>query len=241
MSHAIEVNDLVVQYADKRAVDGLTFSVRRGEIFGFLGPNGAGKSTTIKSLLGLVSPHSGTLSLSHLPPSDPHSRASVGFMPEEATYYRFLTAEEILYFYGRLFLIPRAELKRRVARLLDLVGLTDVSRRALSTYSKGMAQKVSLAQALINDPETLILDEPTTGLDPLAKMQLRGILADLKREGKTIFFSSHELSEAELLCDSLVILKDGKALRSGSLDEVLQGRSSHSLEKFFLNTIQGAP
>ena len=241
MPNVIEINDLVVQYGDRRVVEGLTLQVPRGEIFGFLGPNGAGKSTTIKSLLGLIFPQSGTLRLNGLSPSDPRSRARVGFMPEDATYYRFLTAEEILRFYGRLFLISSIELNKRIDRLLNLVGLADAARRQLRTFSKGMVQKVSLAQSLINDPETLILDEPTTGLDPLAKMQLRDILSDLKKQGKTIFFSSHELSEAELLCDSILILKSGRALRGGSLKEVLAGQSGHSLEKFFLNTIQGAP
>ena len=241
MANALEVSDLVVQYDGRRVVDGLSFRVREGEIFGFLGPNGAGKSTTIKSILGLVFPRSGTIRLRGLPPSDPKSRAGVGFMPEEATYYRFLTPEELLTFYGRLFLIPAEELKERVERLLRLVGLSSVAKKQLGTFSKGMVQKVSLAQALVNDPDTLILDEPTTGLDPLAKTQLRGILSDLKKRGKTVFFSSHELSEVEMLCDSIVILKSGRTLRSGSLDEVLAGQAAHSLEKFFLQTIQGAP
>ena len=241
MANVLDVQDLVVQYGERRVVDGLSFQVGRGKIFGFLGPNGAGKSSTIKSLLGLVFPRSGRLFVHGLSPADPKSREPIGFMPEDATYYRFLTPREILHFYGQLFCIPSAELKKRTERLLELVGLSDAAGRQLGTFSNGMVQKVSLAQALINDPETLILDEPTTGLDPLAKMQLRGILSDLKKQGKTVFFSSHELSEVELLCDSVLILKSGKALRSGSLDEVLAGQGAHSLEKFFLNTIQGAP
>ena len=239
--NAIEISDLVVQYSGRRVVDGLSLQVRRGEIFGFLGPNGAGKSTTIKALLGLVFPYSGGVLLHGLPPSDPQSRSHIGFMPEDATYYRFLTPQELLGFYGRLFRIPRVELQRRIERLLELVGLSAAARKQLGTFSKGMVQKVSLAQALVNDPDTLILDEPTTGLDPLAKMQLRRILSDLKKQGKTIFFSSHELSEVELLCDSIVILKSGRILRTGTLDEVLSGQGAHSLEKFFLQTVQGAP
>ena len=240
MANALEVQDLVVQYSDRRVVDGLSFQVGRGKTFGFLGPNGAGKSTTIKTLLGLVFPSSGEVSVHSLPPTDPRSRAKIGFMPEEATYYRYLTPREILDFYGRLFLIPRIELKKRSERLLELVGLAPYAGRQLGTFSKGMVQKVSLAQALINDPETLILDEPTTGLDPLAKAHLRVLLTELKKQGKTVFFSSHELSEAELLCDAVLIIKSGKALRGGTLDEVLAGQGAHSLEKFFLNTIEGA-
>lgn len=238
--NAIEITRLVVQYSGQRVVDGLSFHVRRGEIFGFLGPNGAGKSTTLKSVLGLVFPSSGTIRLHGLPPSDPRSRLSVGFMPEEATYYRFLTPMEILRFYGRFYPVPSAEIKERARKLLDLVGLSSATRRVLGTFSKGMVQKVSLAQALMNDPETLILDEPTTGLDPLAKIELRDVLSELKRRGKTIFFSSHELSEAELLCDSVMILKSGRALRAGALKEVLATQGGHSLEKFFLNTIRGS-
>jgi ABC-2 type transport system ATP-binding protein len=240
MANVIEIKVLVVRYADKNAVDGLSFTVKSGEIFGFLGPNGSGKSTTIKAILGLVFPNSGSARVNGLPPSDPRSRTKVGFMPEEATYYRFLNPREILSFYGKVFGLGRQERDRRVNFVLDLVGLSQAAHRPLSTFSKGMVQKVSLAQALIQDPETLILDEPTTGLDPLAKMQLRGILSDLKSRGKTIFFSSHELSEVELLCDSIVIIQAGKALRSGALKEVLGGQGAHSLEQFFLKTIQGA-
>ncbi len=241
MENIIEVKDLVVQYAEKKVVDGLSLRVRRGEIFGFLGPNGSGKSTTLKAILGLVFPQSGLIQVQGLAPSDPRSRAKIGFMPEEATYYRYLCAREILSFYGDIFGIPRSELSRRIDFLLDLVGLSSVSRQPLSTLSKGMAQKVSLAQALIQDPDTLILDEPTTGLDPLAKMQLRAILSDLKKKGKTIFFSSHELSEAELLCDTVMIIRSGKVLRGGALKEVLGGQGTHSLEQFFLKTIQEVP
>ncbi len=238
MGNVIEIKDLVVRYADKKAVDGLSFSVPSGQIFGFIGPNGAGKSTTLKAILGLVFPQSGSVRVHGFSPTDPKSRLKIGFMPEEATYYRFLNPKEILSFYGDIFGIERAKLKRRVEYLLDLVGLSKAAGQRLGTFSKGMAQRVSLAQALIQDPETLILDEPTTGLDPLAKMQLRTILADLKNKGKTIFFSSHELSEVELLCDSVVIIRSGKMLCSGALKEVLGGQGSHSLEQFFLEVMK---
>ncbi len=238
MANVIEIRDLTVRYAGKTAVDGLSFSVRQGEIFGFLGPNGAGKSSTIKAILGLVPPASGSVTVHGLPPSDPRSRAKVGFMPEEATYYRYLTPKELLSFYADVLGVERAAKARRIAELLELVGLSSVASKPLHTFSKGMVQKVSLAQALLQDPDTLVLDEPTTGLDPLAKMQLRTILSELKGKGKTVFFSSHELSEAELLCDSVIVLKAGRALRTGTLKEILAGQGSHSLERFFLEVVQ---
>ena len=239
MNQVIRIEGLVVSYRDKRALDGLSLSVRRGEIFGFLGPNGAGKSTTIKALLGLVLPDAGRLLLHGLPPSHPGSRAKIGFLPEEANYYRYLTPVELLSFYGEVLGVPKNVLNQRIEKLLGLVGLLDVRHKPIRAFSKGMAQKVSLAQALVNEPETLILDEPTSGLDPLARSALHGILAGLKKEGRTIFFSSHELSEVELLCDSIAILKSGRVIRAGSLREVLGDHGEKSLERFFLNTIQG--
>ena len=240
MKSVIEISDLVVSYHGRDAVNRLSFRVRQGEIFGFLGPNGAGKSSTLKVLLGLVQPTQGKALLHGLPSSNPRSRLKVGFMPEEATYYRYLTPVELLRFYGEIFGIHPRELKKRIPFLLDLVGLKGEEKKPLSAFSKGMVQRVSLAQALINDPDTLILDEPTTGLDPLAKNQMRRILENLRREGKTVFFSSHELSEAELICDSVLILKKGHVLRSGPLKDLLKARGDNSLEKFFLETVGGA-
>ena len=240
MDAVIEIRDLVVTFGHKRALDGLSLSVKRGEIFGFLGPNGAGKSTTIKTLLGLIHPDEGSVRLGGLSPLDPGARAKVGFLPEEASYYRFLSPVELLSFYGELFRLPKTVLKNRVEKLLALVGLTAVKNKPIHTFSKGMTQKVSLAQALVNDPDTLILDEPTSGLDPLARMDLRKILTDLRSEGKTLFFSSHELSEVELLCDSIAILKSGKIIKSGPLHEVLEGDKNQNLERFFLKTIKGS-
>ena len=238
MASIIEINNLTVDYAHKRALDGLSLNVTRGEIFGFLGPNGAGKTTAIKALLGLIFPKSGHIRLQGLPPADPESRRKVGFSPEEANYYRFLTPVEILKFYGDICEVPRDVLKKRLPELLELVGLSEFKNKQIGSFSKGMAQKISLAQTLIHDPETLILDEPTSGLDPLARRGLRKILKGLKNEGKTIFFSSHELSEVELLCDSIAILKSGKLVRSGALQEIL-GSSDQHLERFFIRTIEG--
>ncbi len=235
----IEIDRLEVRYPSGAAVKDLSVRVARGEIFGFLGPNGAGKSTTIKALLGLVPYQAGSIKISGLSPADPRSRVRVGYLPEEANYYRFLTPVELLLFYGALFGIPGAELRRRTDALLELVGLSSVKKRYIGTFSKGMTQKVSLAQALINEPDTLILDEPASGLDPLARMDLRRILTDLKARGKTIFFSSHELSEVELLCDSVAILKNGSVVRAGSLKEILAAGHEKQIERFFLETIRG--
>ena len=238
MAAVIEISGLTVDYAHKRALDGLSLNVPRGEIFGFLGPNGAGKSTAIKAILGLIFPTSGKLMLHGLPPTNPESRRKVGFLPEEANYYRFLTPVEILTFYGNICEVPKESIKKRIPQLLELVGLSEVRNKQVGTFSKGMTQKISLAQTLIHDPETLILDEPTSGLDPISRMDLRKILKDLKNEGRTIFFSSHELSEVELLCDSIAILKSGKLVKSGPLQEVL-GSSDEPLERFFIRTVKG--
>ena len=242
MDSVIEVSDLVARYGAGQddALHRLSFRVRRGEVFGFLGHNGAGKSTTIKSILGLLTPFGGKVLLHGLPASDPRSRRRIGFMPEEATYYRYLTPDELLGFYGELFGMSRGDRRRRTAALLGLVGLSAVHNKPLSTFSKGMVQKLSLAQALINDPDTLILDEPTTGLDPLAKKQMREILAELRAGGKTVFFSSHELSEVETVCDTILILKKGRVLCSGPLKEILRGQGGRSLEQYFLETMEAA-
>ena len=234
---AIECRALKVTFGTKTALDGLDLNVRRGEVFGFLGPNGAGKSTTIKTLLGLVRPQSGEAFLDGLPASDPSARRRIGFLPEEATYYRFLNPMEILAFYGKLSGMETQLIDRRSRELLDRVGLGAVKKKPLSTFSKGMTQKVSLAQCLLHDPDILILDEPTSGLDPLARIDLRDILSELNARGKTIFFSSHELSEVELLCHSVAIVNGGKVIRSGPLDSVLSGRKQ-DLEKFFIETIR---
>ena len=238
LDYVVELHEVVVDYHHNRALDHLSLKVHKGDIFGFIGPNGAGKTTTIKVILGLISAAKGTVLLQGLSPLDPKARAKVGFLPEETTYYRFLTPVEILTFCGEIFHLSKSALKKRIQELLQLVGLSEVQHKPIRFFSKGMAQKIGLAQALMNDPDVLILDEPTSGLDPLARMELRKILAELKNHGKTIFFSSHELSEIELLCDSVAIIQNGKLIQSGTLAELLQSRQEQSLERFFLDTIQ---
>jgi ABC-2 type transport system ATP-binding protein len=234
----IQIDNVTVHYGKKMVLDHISIRVDQGEIFGFLGPNGAGKTTTIKALLGLVFPTSGTVQVNGYDASSVYARAKLGFLPEEASYYRFLSPVEILTFYGRVFNISKRNLKKRISELLSLVGLDAVARNRLSTFSKGMIQKVGLAQALINNPDVLILDEPTSGLDPLARMELRKILEDLNNQGKTLFISSHELSEIELICHSMAIIKSGQIIESGDLKEILRPSGEQSLERFFLKTIQ---
>jgi ABC-2 type transport system ATP-binding protein len=234
----IEFLDVVVGYDKRRVLDGLSFRVDAGETFGFLGPNGAGKSTTIKTLLGFLTPQSGTVRLHSLNPQNPRARALVGFLPEETTYHRYLTPVETLEFYGRLSGLSKSEVRAKIPKLLEKLGLEPVKNKLLKTFSKGMVQKVSLAQALLHEPRTLILDEPMSGLDPLARLELRETLRGLKEEGRTIFFSSHELSEVELLCDSVAILNQGRLILSGGLEDVLGARGDRQLERFFIETIQ---
>ncbi|MDD3089920.1 MAG: ABC transporter ATP-binding protein [Candidatus Omnitrophica bacterium] len=243
MSTAISATDLFYSYKERHAsalaLNGLTIEVARGEIFGFLGPNGAGKTTTIKLILGILRPGKGAVSVLGLDPSRPYSRASIGYMPENADYYRFMTPAELLHMYGMMFGIGKKALTRRIDELLDLVGLSAHSRRQIGTFSKGMTQKVSFAQALINDPELLVLDEPTGGLDPLARRVMRDVILTLKAKGKTIFFSSHELSEVEIVSDRIGILQRGRLVAAGTVRELLSSKGTEeTLENYFLKIIE---
>jgi ABC-2 type transport system ATP-binding protein len=220
------------------ALRGVNLSVNRGEIFGFIGPNGAGKTTTIKLLLGIHTLQKGRLAVLSKDPSDPETRRTIGYMPETADYYRLLTPVELLNMYGSIFGLDKKLLRERINMLLGEVGLSAESRRLMRTFSKGMMQKVSFAQALINDPDLLILDEPTGGLDPVARRTMRDVIRGLREKGKTVFFSSHELSEVELVSDRIAILNKGKVLAVGSARELLGGKAEGlSLENYFLDLI----
>jgi ABC-2 type transport system ATP-binding protein len=221
----------------KTALKGLTLSVRSGEVFGFLGPNGAGKTTTMNVLLGFVNPTGGDAWLFGVNVREPIARQRIGYLPEQTYYYKFLTAEEILRFYAKIFQIPRAEVEGRIDAVLKLVELDHARKRQIKTYSKGMQQRVGLAQALINNPDLLILDEPTSGLDPVGRMKVREIIGRLKGEGKTVFFSSHELGEVETVCDRVAILNQGELRAEGKVSELLQAHQQNSLEKVFLRII----
>jgi ABC-2 type transport system ATP-binding protein len=219
----------------KVALNRLNLEVSTGEVFGFLGPNGAGKTTTMNVLLGFVQPTSGTASLFGIDVRQPIARQRIGYLPEMTYYYKFLTAEELLRFYAKIFGLSNAEAGKRIDETLKLVELDSARKRLIKTYSKGMQQRVGLAQALINNPDLLILDEPTSGLDPLGRMKVRDIIQRLKNEGKTVFFSSHEMGEVETVCDRVAIISNGDLKAAGSVQEIMQNHAT--LEKAFLNII----
>jgi ABC-2 type transport system ATP-binding protein len=194
-----------------RALDDLNLTIERGEVFGLLGPNGSGKSTTIKLLLGLIFPTGGRAEILGNPVGSTEINRRIGFLPEESYLYRFLNGEETLYFYGRLFKIPHRDLKRRVPLLLDTVGLDEKARkRKLREYSKGMARRIGLAQALINDPDLVLLDEPTTGLDPIGTREMKDLIVSLKQQGKTVILCSHLLADVQDVCERVTILFRGR-------------------------------
>ena len=243
MNAVLEIANLRVEYPSrdlrgksKLAVDGLNLSVRQGEVFGFLGPNGAGKTTTMNVLLGFVNATSGSASIFGVDVREPIARQRIGYLPELTYYYKFLNTEELLRFYAKIFRIPRNEREDRINTVLNLVGLEGARKRLIKTYSKGMQQRVGLAQALINNPELLILDEPTSGLDPLGRMKVREIIQRLKERGKTVFFSSHELGEVETVCDRVAILHEGRLREEGKVDELMQ-RHQCNLEQIFLRIV----
>ena len=228
MSAAILTEDLTKDYAvgfwrkrPYRALDRLSLEVRAGEIFGFLGPNGAGKTTTLKLLMQLVFPTSGRAEILGRPVGDVAMRRRIGYLAENPYFYDYLTAEELLSYFASLFGFSAADRKARVARLLDEVGILAERRLQLRKFSKGMLQRVGIAQALINDPEVVFLDEPMSGLDPLGRREVRALMLRLRDEGRTVFFSSHILADAEALCSRVAILAGGRLTATGALSEML--------------------
>ncbi len=205
-----------------KAVESLDLEIRRGQIYGLLGPNGSGKSTTIKMLLGLIAPTAGRIAVLGRRPRDVATKRHIGYLPEESYLYRFLSARETLDFYARLFRIPSRVRRERIDRLLAMVGLDAVGHRPVGEFSKGMQRRVGLAQSLINDPQLLILDEPTSGMDPVAARQIRDLIADLGRRGKTVLLCSHQLSDVEDLCDRVAIMFGGRIRAEGGCAELLR-------------------
>ncbi len=228
MEYAIETFALTKIFSDwwgrakVYAVDDLNLQVHRNEVFGFLGPNGSGKTTTLKMLLGLLHPTKGRALVLGGDGSDPKINSKVGFLPEESYLYRYLNARETLDFYGRLFGLSSKVRKMRIEALLDMVGLMAVANRPVGTFSKGMARRIGLAQALINDPDLLILDEPTTGLDPIGTRQIKDLILKLAERGKTILLCSHLLADVEDVCDRIAILYGGKIQTQGKVSDLLQ-------------------
>jgi ABC-2 type transport system ATP-binding protein len=222
MSAAIEVQDLWVRYRNKKgqwldAVRGLHFIVEPGEVVGFLGPNGAGKSSTLKALMGFVQPHSGTAEVFGLPAGSLEAKKRIGYLPEVALYYPYLTPSETLFLYGELQGLGGKTLRQEVNQLLEVVGLTNAKAKLNRSLSKGMLQRVGIAQSLLGSPELLILDEVTSGLDPVGRKELRTLLLDRQRQGATLFFSSHELAEVDMLCDRILLIHEGQLVEERNM------------------------
>ena len=244
-SAAVHTQNLTKVYKDfwgrdkVRALEDLTLTIERGEVFGLLGPNGSGKSTTIKLLLGLIFPSRGSATILGQPTGSTLINERIGFLPEESYLYRFLNGEEILKFYGRLFKIDRRTLNRRVPELLDIVGLDAKARkRKLREYSKGMARRIGLAQALINNPDLILLDEPTTGLDPIGTREMKDLIVSLKQQGKTVLLCSHLLADVQDVCDRITILFRGKMQALGHVKDLLQVRDVTQLETGGMTELQ---
>ncbi len=222
------------------AVDGLTLSVNEGEIFGFVGPNGAGKTTTIKMLMGLIFPTSGKAFIFDAPIPSQASKARIGYLPEHPAWYEFLTGTEAMRFFAKLAGVRAAERARRCDELLGLVGLTDAADRQIRKYSKGMQQRLGIAQALVGEPAFVVLDEPMSGLDPVGRKEVRDLILELKRRGKTVFFSTHILPDVEALCDRVGVIIGGKLRDVGKLDALLSARVK-SVEATFAGSGAGGP
>jgi ABC-2 type transport system ATP-binding protein len=236
---AIEIENLTKDYPygflhlkKKRSLEGLTLSVDDGEVFGFLGPNGAGKSTTIKLLMRLIFPDAGTAQILGKPISDVEMHRDIGYLPEQPYFYDYLTAAELLDYFARFYDFSASERQERVQRMLKKVGLETAGKIQLRKYSKGMLQRVGLAQAILHDPKVVILDEPMSGLDPLGRREVRDIILELKREGRTILFSTHILSDAEMLCDRVGVIVGGRLRGVGAPQEII-GVKAQGMEILF--------
>jgi len=221
------------------AIKNLSFSVEKGEILGLLGPNGSGKSTTLKLILGLLYPTRGRISVFGRPPGDNTAKQFIGYLPEEDYLYSYLNGRETLDFYGKIFNLSLKMRRERISFLIDLLGIRAYQRRSVGEYSKGMARRIGLAQALINDPDLLILDEPTNGMDPLGIKEMKDLFLELKSKGKTMIISTHLLADIESICDRIGILYQGEFIAIDKVDKLLAPyrNETHCLEKFFLDKV----
>jgi ABC-2 type transport system ATP-binding protein len=227
-SAAVEIQGLTKDYASgfwrkrmRRSLDNLTLQVEEGEVFGFLGPNGAGKTTTIKLLTGLIFPTAGTARIRGRSIDDVRMHREIGFLPEQPYFYDYLTGRELLDYYARFFGYSASERRERVTRFLEIVGLASAADTQLRKFSKGMLQRAGIAQAILHDPRVIFLDEPMSGLDPVGRREVRDIIHELKNQGRTVFFSTHILSDAEMLCDRVAVLVDGKLRGVGAPGEIV--------------------
>ncbi len=243
---ALVVDNLCVGYKKglfakpKRVVHDLSFAVYPGEVVGFLGPNGAGKSTTIKAIMGFVTPEAGNISIFGQPAGIAAAKAKIGYLPEVALYYPFLTPLETMRLYGALQGLGGKELETEAMDLLRRVGLAGNERNQLQTFSKGMQQRLGIAQALLGSPDLLVLDEVSSGLDPLGRRHLRELLREVKHAGATIFFSSHELNEVAQLCDRVILIQGGRVVAERAMDTELHKDTTTALEDYFIRTIEAA-
>ena len=226
---AIDTTNLRKVFGDNVAVRGLTLQVRRGEVFGYLGPNGAGKTTSIKMLLGLVAPTDGSAQLLGQPLGHRPTRGKIGFLPEHFRFHDWLTAREFLKLHGQLYGVAPNKLPARMAELLERVGLTPFANKPLRTFSKGMLQRIGLAQALLNEPELVFLDEPTSGLDPVGRRLVRDVIRELRARGTTVFLNSHLLSEVEITCDRVAFIKHGEVVQVSELKSLVNGSTRVTL------------
>ena len=243
---AIEIDNLTKDYPfgflhlkKKRSLEGLTMQVEDGEVFGFLGPNGAGKSTTIKLVVGLIFPDAGSARILGKPISDIEMHRDIGYLPEQPYFYDYLTAAEVLDYFARFHDLTATDRVERVARMLKKVGLDTARKIQLRKYSKGMLQRVGLAQAILHDPKVVILDEPMSGLDPIGRREVRDIILELKREGRTVLFSTHILSDAEMLCDRVGVIVGGKLRGVGAPGEIV-GMKAQGMEILFELPVGGS-
>lgn len=232
----IEINNIAKTFTSGyfkksafQAVADLSFAVEPGEIFAFLGPNGAGKSTTINMIMGFLQPSRGKIAVFGAAPGERSARARIGYLPENYAFYTFLTAPKLLNFFGRLFQIPERERKQRIEELLHKLGLWEARNLTIGKFSRGMRQRVGIAQALLNNPELLVLDEPTSGFDPVGRRMVRDLLMEVKKRGTSIFLCSHILSEVEDICDRVVIIKRGKVIQQGALSEIVGAHSGYEI------------
>jgi len=226
VSNAIETTHLRKTFGSTVAVSDLTLTVERGEVFGFLGPNGAGKTTSVKMLLGLIAPTAGEMRLLGFPAREHRVRQRIGFLPEHFRFHDWLTGSEFLRLHAALYHMPETVIRQRIPELLELVGLSQHEAQKLRGFSKGMLQRIGLAQALLNEPDLIILDEPTSGLDPVGRRLVRDIIRSLKQRGATVFLNSHLLSEVEITCDRVAFIKHGQVLQISSLQTLVEGELS---------------
>lgn len=232
----IQIHKLTKEYGEAKVLDNLNLEVKKGEVLGFLGPNGAGKTTTLKTIVGLVHPTSGEITIDNLSSRNLLSHKRIGYMPEDPYFYEYLTGKEFLIFVAELQQVKRAEAKSEADRLMKLVGLGNAEKKRIREYSKGMRQRLGIAQTLVGNPEILLLDEPLDGLDPIGRLEIKEILLDLKKQGKTILISSHILADIEELCDRIIIIHDGKIIKAGPVAEFVS--KNQSLEKEFVRIIK---